>query len=278
MTLNELLSEVYSLGFEEPGELDDSFIFCARRALRFIYSELPGEKIAELFISQPKTSYTLDEYRHSPGTSYSFSANGSALSFTYSGTGKLTLMDAKTARSVEFSGVGAIREFLGGTTRISFSGDMLFDIQDLCVYTDIKGTDKGSIPIRSPFYEHDLDSLIPDLMSISGHPSTDKGYIDKAEIIGHVLRLPSEICGRIYVPYRRIPRAFGKDDGAKTIDIPKYAEHLLPILTAAYLWLDDDAEKAEYYMSIYKSEVREVSRTLKTGADNTYSDVTGWAK
>lgn len=278
MTLKELLAETYTLGFESVGEMDDTFIFCTQRALRIIHSALPEERLAEIFVKNPQYSYSLDEYRHSPGTELDVSVSGTAVSFVYSGTGELIIMDTKTAKSITFSGIGSVREFLNGASKLIFRGDLIFDITDLRVYTASFGKDKSDIPLFSKFTEYDLDSMIPDLMAVCALPFCDTGEVVGAQISGHVLRIQSEFEGRIYIRYRRLPSMPSKDDTDSRIDIPAYAEHLLPILTAAYLWLDDDADKAEYYMSIYKSEMRDILSGIRARIENGYRDVTGWAK
>ena len=50
----------------------------------------------------------------------------------------------------------------------------------------------------------------------------------------------------------------------------------MPILTAAFYLLDDDEEKAAYYMSVYKTEAARL-RSFGTPISSVYHDTTGWA-
>ena len=53
MTLNQLLSEVYALGFEDAGELDENFVFSVRRALKMIFTELVPAVRVKIIINEP---------------------------------------------------------------------------------------------------------------------------------------------------------------------------------------------------------------------------------
>ena len=53
---------------------------------------------------------------------------------------------------------------------------------------------------------------------------------------------------------------------------------IVPLLAAAYVWLDDDAEKAQYYMSLYRDGMASLKLYSPRCVSTEYEDVTGWAK
>ena len=53
--------------------------------------------------------------------------------------------------------------------------------------------------------------------------------------------------------------------------------HLLPLLTAAYLWLDDDSAKAQFYMQMYMEGIRDVRISRPTSQDTEIKDTHHWA-
>ena len=63
MTLNQLLSEVYALGFEDEGELDESFVFSVRRALKMIFTELAPAVRGKIVINEDSAK-ELDLRKH----------------------------------------------------------------------------------------------------------------------------------------------------------------------------------------------------------------------
>ena len=61
-----------------------------------------------------------------------------------------------------------------------------------------------------------------------------------------------------------------------SIDVSPSAEHLLPILTAYFVWLDDEAELAESYLRLYRSLLATVKRKSRTDSAE-YVDSLRWA-
>ncbi len=182
MTLNQLLSEVYALGFEEAEGLDESFVFSANRALKMIYTELvPSVRI-----------------------------------------------------------------------KISVSGgsEKTLDLRDVC----------------------------DDVMLITSAPKDLSGRIIQGAFCeGYIITLPSTFSGDAVIGYKPLPKALTVDSGDEKIDVPAFASHLLPLLTASFVFIDDDEEKADYYMTLYRHEVLKLSQRIAASYDNTYTDVTGWA-
>ena len=68
--------------------------------------------------------------------------------------------------------------------------------------------------------------------------------------------------GRFTVRYLHKPRRITPDTVEEEIDLPPYAESLLPPLCASYLWLDDRGELATHYLSLFRTEAEELERTL----------------
>jgi hypothetical protein len=92
-----------------------------------------------------------------------------------------------------------------------------------------------------------------------------------------MITLPDSFVGDAFVCYKPSPKTLSIDNGDYPLDIPEYTTHLLPLLTAFFVFLDDDSEKAEYYMSLYRSEAIKILRAYAFSQNNTYQDVTGWA-
>lgn len=112
----------------------------------------------------------------------------------------------------------------------------------------------------------DLDSLTDDF---GGFPR------EVAFLAGEPLRegrdfrtLNGKICftrtltGEVTVHYLHRPREITPDNAEEKIDLPSYAESLLPPLVASYLWLDDRGELATHYLSLYHTEAEELARCL----------------
>ena len=134
-----------------------------------------------------------------------------------------------------------------------------------------------TLPVTDDFKEIDLASHISDVDSFTHAPESPSGApIPGARIIGGVLIIPKATAGNIILRYKRVPKGIGIDSPSEAIDIPRRAEYLLPVLTAAFFWLDDDEEKAAYYMSIYKTEAARL-KSCGTPLSAAYYDTTGWA-
>ena len=61
------------------------------------------------------------------------------------------------------------------------------------------------------------------------------------------------------------------------LDIPSELEHLVALVTASYVWLDDDPEKAQYYMSLYREGMSALKIYTRRAVDTAFTDATGWA-
>ena len=278
MTLNQLLKETYALGFEENTELNDSFLFSANRALRMIYSEIAYEKSASIILNIPKISYYCERYEHASGKAITFDLIGVSLSFKHSGNGFFSIRENGTSRNFSFSGNGTQKIFFSEKCELTFYGELSFLILDLTSFSERISDKESDIPIYALTSKIDLGRYIDDFCSPSCQPTDNKGNtIPKASISGNVLEIPFGWSGEIIIRYKPAPPALSINELNAEFSLPLSSEPLLPILTASYLWLDDDAEKAEYYASIYRTEMNRIILNCPKNINTGYEDVTGWA-
>lgn len=92
------------------------------------------------------------------------------------------------------------------------------------------------------------------------------------------LFLARGLCGSFTVRYLHKPRRITPDTAEERIDLPPYAESLLPPLCASYLWLDDRGELATHYLSLYHTEAEELAKVLNRHGGGTISCRNGWDK
>lgn len=128
------------------------------------------------------------------------------------------------------------------------------------------------------FVSLELSRIIEDFLAPVGIPETISGTaLTSALISGGRLTLPATTDADIVITYRRKPHEISPFTPNEEIDIPRHLEHLLPLLTASYLWLDDSPDKAQYYMELYRIEASKVKSSCKSFVGGAYLDVTGWA-
>ena len=90
--------------------------------------------------------------------------------------------------------------------------------------------------------------------------------------------LPYGYIGEAVIRYRRSAPEVSINAPDRELDIPGELETLVPLLAAAYVWLDDDADKAQYYMSLYREGMSAVKLYTRGGVNTEFCDATGWAR
>ena len=278
MTVTELMEEVSILGFENSLENERAFLISANRALRLIFSERGISSSLKMIQNNPLPVFHLERYSHRAGDERTFSLGGMAISFKVCGEGSFRIDDGKKITEEKFNTpMGVIRKFIGGSAEITFLGALGYEVLDLCSFETLKSAEEKNIPVYSTLSSHDLSIYKNDILTLCGEPEDDTGgKIDRASYRGNLLILPYSFDGEVAVFYKRAPKAITLSDENEEVDIPSDCRHLLPLLTAAYLWLDDDEEKAQYYMQLYREAMALLKRYSPENRDTKFNDVLGW--
>ncbi|MBQ8381343.1 MAG: hypothetical protein IJY18_05560 [Clostridia bacterium] len=279
MTINELLSETYALGFSDEPELTDGFIFSANRALFRIMTELAEDSVREIGIAPLPIVGYVKEYTRRANESFSFDLKGSSYSFTASGSGSYIHKSKTKEETFSFSGAHTVcRGFCEPNDELIFPSDGCFTVFDLACFEGTDASREADIPLVSSRRRIDLAMLIPDLFRVTAPPRDENGNeIEGASALGSSLYVPNAYCGKIILTYRRRAARIDKNYPDGDIDIPKELEALLPILTASYLWLDDDYERSSFYLDLYRSEAARIRSAFPLGIGESYTIVGGWA-
>ena len=280
MTLHQFLKEVYSLGFEDVGEFDEGFVFAANRALKAMHADFGEKRECALFIPPVKISYLLDEHTLSQDSQLEVLTNGAAaLSFSYSGVGECTLIfnNGSTSKRGLSGPSGEVKLRLEEVRKVVFKAKNPYTVYNFALFSSLPDDD---IPSAYGFRKFKVSRQIPDFSIPTGAPRDSLGKeISGAYFEKDCLVMPIGFFGNSVISYKSSPPEISLDtEYDDIIPITSAAEHLLPLLTAAYFWLDDDEEKSSYYMALYNEGARKLQRTLFRGNTSSYVDVTGWAK
>ena len=175
-----------------------------------------------------------------------------------------------------------------GEVKFKFTGDFTCFLRNVAFYKQVLSSDKEKVfPYTKETY-YDLSSLIPDLLHVSKPPYMRNAFgeyipLTDYEIInGTILRFPLGNDKTIIVEYDRrlseitYPSNGGLDTSNDKVDISEDLAALLPDLIAAYIWLDDEPEKAQFYLSLYQMNVARLEHQKKTFDDALYVSSNGW--
>lgn len=278
MTLNELKNDVARLGFESYVEDEECFIASANRALALIYIDRPVSKTVTLSLRGPRTSFVRELIEHTSDEEISFNVTGKSLSFRSSGVGSCTVEDNTGSSFIPLTQDGQLtKKLIYGPARITFTGEYYFTVSNLALFKDLVGAGVTDIPEYSPFRELRPEDYCDDFRAFASHPTDKDGQAyDEVKLIDGRIRAPFDFRGELYLTYYRTPRKIDAESPNAEIDISGECAPMLPLLTASFLWLDDDPSKAQYYMSLYRDMAANTKRYSNNKLDAAYS-VNGWA-
>lgn len=278
MTISELKSDVAHLGFEKEIEDEALFFASANRALSLIYIDRPVSKTATLSFRGPRITLLRDLIEHKGGEHIVIPITGKSLSFRSSGVGTCYISDSSGTSTVKLNGDRQLtKQFLSSDGSITFTGEFSYTINNLAVFEDLLSNNAIDIPEYSPNRELSPEDYCDGFRAFSGYPKDKFGNtVDAVKLVDGKVIAPFDYRGDLYLTYYRTPAPIKSSTYDEKIDVTDECAPLLPILTASFLWLDDDAGKAQYYMSLYRDMIANIRRFSNNKVDTEYS-VNGWA-
>ncbi len=278
MTLNELKTDVARLGFESYIEDEAVFICSANRALSMIYADRPVSHLAALSFRGPRVSVAKEFIEHRSGEVITIPFSGKSLSFRSSGNGSCTITDSSGSASVPLSGDDQLtKQFVYGEGAVTFSGDYYFTVSGFAVFCDLTSERQTDIPDYKPYVELCAQDVCEGFRAFASQPCDKDGNpVSSVKLADGKIRAPFDFRGEIYIAYYRSPSPISAGDQNELIDVSDECAPMLPLLTASFMWLDDDAAKAQYYMSLYRDMIANIKRYSTSKIDAEYR-VNGWA-
>lgn len=278
MTLNELMADVLQLGFESYIENEEAFIYASNRALSLIYVDRPVSDIAKITFSGPRVTVAKNFIEHGSDESITIPIKGKCLSFRSTGNGMCVLTDVRGSTKIPLVMPDQLtKQFIHGDATVTFSGSYYFTVSNLAVFADTVSNNQSDIPEYKPYVEICPEDYCRGFRAFASLPTDAQGRtVESIRLEDGKLRAPFDYRGELYLTYYRAPAPITNEDYDARIDVSDECAPLLPILTASFMWLDDDAGKAQYYMSLYRDLAANIKRYSTRKIDTVYS-VNGWA-
>ena len=126
--------------------------------------------------------------------------------------------------------------------------------------------------------EYDMTELTDDFGSFSPSPIHELvcGYDYRTEGHSRLVVLREGKNEHLTVEYKRKPREITLDNFEDEIDISESCADMLILLSAFYVFLDDDPDKAEIFFLRYKEQAGEVIKDRNNALFEKVINVTGW--
>lgn len=303
MTVSELYRSVAQLGFEDSLEYDDAFYYAANRAILQINAIRPAMSHCILRHRVPENRIsggTLDPIEKTDEIcfeaenvkAYYFEADGEGVCYIEredESTGAWVIIGV-----VNFTGKGFVphkgfirrgTEFVDGRIRMRFTGEYVYAIRGVAMYSHLYGSREEDIPAYEAYTAYDVSKMVDDFLGLASPPievSEELRRIHNGYDVedGRVILLSIEAPGTYKIIYRRRPdelidEGSPADDDTR-IDLDDELAALMPMLVGAYIWMDDEPEKAADYMSMYRERAADIESRDRNSAPCVYRNVYGW--
>lgn len=298
MTVSELFSATAQLGFETSLDSEDAFFFAANRGLLHLAALRPVTKIclvnhaplenklgSRLFERITKYDTLSFESDHVRSFYFEADGNGRALLEEKIADEWTTIghVDLSSTGRVFRSYRGFIKKdgaFTDAPVRLRFIGDYVYNVKNVALYEHLFSDSVDDIPAFDEYSKYDISALVPDFLSLAAPPVKEDVRYDVEG--GRVLLLPYEKGGVYSISYLHKPEKITRNEDVDIseddtkIDLDEELSALLPLLTAAYVWADDEPEKAEYYLAMYRERSAEIERRARNAAPVRFISVNGW--
>jgi hypothetical protein len=173
-----------------------------------------------------------------------------------------------------------IKKYLGIKLTITPNGATM-TVRNLAIYDTIYSTDVEKITSSGDMTAYDIRAIVSDFERFDTPPiflSAKNMEIEYDVDDNGKLYLPRQKTGEYTVSYIHKVRLIENLDNieTETIDLADDLAALLPNLIAAYVWLDDEAEKAQFYYNLYLQQSAEIERRKTDASPMTMMSVYGW--
>lgn len=299
MTVSDLYQAVAKLGFENSLEDDGVFLYAANRALLQVNAIRPHTKLLRLHHAPPANllgdvGYDAVEkgetdliYTAEGARGYAFEADGHGSCYIEraNGNGSWQMIREVSFDTRGFTLFRGLIDAGEGAVRLRFVGEYLYYIRGAALYGRLRSGDASDIPAYAPTVAYDLAAMADDFMDLAAPPMMDgAGRValssDWSMEEAHILHLPRDAAGNYLIQIKRRPKPITEDEDLANndaeIDLDEDLCALLPNLIASYVWADDEPEKAQYYLSLYREQSYSIEAKKKKLEPPKFVSVNGW--
>lgn len=281
MTLAQLKEAVARLGFAPLSEDTDALVRdAAMRALDEISAVRPRLVTASLWHLPSPPLYAEGSVEERMGAKTVSLPHGRSFFIRILGRGRILLTEGATTRALAFEGREGSPATLGGNLTgggplsLTVEAEGGYRLLSLAVY-DSEFSEMPPDPAAPLTY--DLRSLFSDFGSLTAPPKTVDGRPlregsegDYTVSEGHRLSLSRRLAGEVRLSYRArltLPEA-------GELPLREDEANLLPLFCAAYVYLEDDPDKAAFYLARFREGLRALYEPR--GGAHAFRDVHGW--
>lgn len=304
MNIADLYKQVAQLGFETVLEDSNRFYFATNRALLQVCKVRPAiryclinhKPLANLI--RVNTFSPIEKrddliYEAEDAKAYYFEADGNGVLYLeeyIANTGEWSIFSEIPLQSkqifVPYKGfIKKQGEFVSGRIRLRFAGEYLYSVKNVALYQYLYDGEAADIPAYEAYTRYDVKKLVSDFMALCSPPIREEEENtllnqDYEQEGDSIILLPYDKRGVYKVLYEHRPTAI-ENTGATTedtqeLDLDDELCSLMPLLVAAYVWIEDEPEKSEYYMSLYRERVQEIGLSHKDTSPVLIKNVNGW--
>ena len=265
MTYDNIKEDILALGFCESIENESRFLLAINRALRLLATDFPKEKTLLLSHSYAKPSAS-----HESLTESSLPMKrGERVAFLYHRLDGEIFFENRALPLSYGTGSYLYTAITDGALRTE--GDA--KIYAISLYE--RDTPEHLCEVNLPYTEYEISRYEPKARCIVAPPTTAGGVrILGAEVDGLCIRVPREYQGIFLVRYEKGPETVTRF--TQEIEIEERLFPLFSLLCCAYFWLDDEPERSQYYMALYREGRERLSVARASYTEKVEADTLGW--
>ena len=171
-----------------------------------------------------------------------------------------------------------------GNVIITFSGNFDYTVRNLALYDRIYSAEETDIPPYGNKIGYNISTTVNDFEKFDSPPvdSDDRHLFEGYSIQSDTIYLPSDKPGVYTINYLHkvslisITEEIASNGENVIIDLEEDLAALLPNLIAAYVWLDDEAEKSQYYYNLYLQRAELIKMEQRNLNPVEFKSVYGW--
>ncbi len=315
MKLYDVYKAVSQLGFEDSLGDDGTtgFMYAVNRALIEINSLRPRRRCVtishrvptNLLFAYPEEIEKTDTLTFTAKNAKSFyfevCGKGSyAISFLGTDEGKSTTVKSGDFDHKNFTAIkGIITDKNGafvntannpnmeysGEVELKFYGDYDYGVRNIALYDRVYSDSAEDVVPFTKRIPYNMNAIVDDFERFDASPLqsiTDKFLGEYAIENKDTILLPREYPGAYQITYIhkvtpiQMSANINDSDSSPEIDLDDDLAALMPILVASYVWLEDEADKAQYYYNLYTQRALQIQAHEKDITPVLFQSTNDW--